>query len=314
MAFDAYAAEAYARATYYYHADMDVSPCYTVFMRHHRLNNNIANRIAFALYCIAARIDGASYPFVAHVNDGVVHDVAANHAICYANGVDAGDIINLAANNDLMHNYQGFSGIDARELFHFIEHGGKWLVELCGARVIRDLSQDNVENYFLMCSMAVDPTDMLMRVITHIARTSANDLSNDNIRGQLRRSAWGLYRLSVTSIGNCFNLFRSSYGNVVTARVFANVAYLEAAFATPWDQAVAARVIKGDIGIIAMGLEVAGIFPRGWVSGDRELRSMGMAQRGRLQALFRRLIALISNTAVIEQALDINGALAAAGY
>jgi hypothetical protein len=313
MAFAAYFNVPRIPAGAYYVVDFVTTQHIQLFFRGNRLNNTVSDRLAFAFYVCAHNLEPVLFPYVDHADDGTIHDVAAIRAPAYSHNNAAAGIHDINPLADLGHDYEGFNGAMIREVAYFIDQGTTWMMQLSGAEAHKHITMDNVKNYFLNIEMHVNSSEMLMRIIRHIARTRRAALMVPNVRINLTADRWGRYRLAVSSLGSCYTTYTATYPALVVGRTLTTQAALVNIVAAPWDQALIPLVSGNDITVIAIGLDVAGVFPRGWVSGDKALRNANLAVRTRLVALFRRVIALTSNTTNIENAVSLDAALTAAG-
>jgi len=237
---------------------------------------------------------------------------AANHAVCYAS--DNATLNNVADDNTLNHNYLGVTGGNGRMINHVMENGHRWLFDLCVAASRYRLQPANIRTYFAMQHIIIDDSGALRDTIYFI--TSRHHGVFIGAVNAINDIEWGRYRLSISSIGSCFERAVTAYSQPVMTRVLGAVQYniCDAYRQAPWDNALLAQITEASIGIIAVSLDAGRTLPNGWISGNRALREMPRVTNMRLTRLFTRISDLQAATANIDNAQTVENALIAAGF
>lgn len=286
------------------------------FFNLNNLPNMESTRMAYCFYRLAENMNAGTVTVVAQPLAGGIAAQAVDAHVYYA--IDNANNGPVTAIVDLAHNYLNFSGSHARTIHHYMANGIRWMVDLCIAAAHGGISTSNIVSYFRMGSIEVnmDESIVLRDTIMYISAMRAADLTTNAARALVTDTRWGTYRLNVSSLPTCYINFCGAYTDAVALRILGqvNITALNNFRAAPWDEMLAAQVPQIAVGVIAVGLDAARLFPNGWISGTNAMRALPRATVMRLTSLFNRIIMLQANTTNIDAAVDINTALHAAGY
>lgn len=310
--FAAYSAALTNRATAFVIQPHVVTTVYTGFLFDNNLPNLESTRLTFAFYHLSNAMQANTTLVVDRIDANGVIARTAGQPLSIAS--DNANVVNITADTGTAVNYLGVTGSQARQIHHYTTNGHRWLFDLCVAAARHRLQPANIRTYFAMQHITIDDSGTLRDCIYFI--TSRHSAVFIGAYAALQDIEWGRYRLSISSLGSCFERAVMSYGNVVMTRVLGVAQYnaCEAVRLAPWDPLLVTAVTEVSMGAIAVALDSGRVLPQGWISGARALREMPRVVSLRLNRLFTRITELQAATADIDNALDVNAALTAAGY
>jgi len=286
--------------------------CYNSFIANNNLTNNRTSRLFFGIYMNLVNNGFPGVVCLPSDEEEGIPAVGADDPFCIFLGAEQVTPIDEDIPGGLDH--EGTTSENGQEIYEVSIRCPGWIVELGVCHHVKRMNINNVTSFFRSVNHDTTIQNSFLQLLDFLVSRLPDLFRHDQAITQTRRTQWGVYHTSYSSIGTLYLSFKTSYPTVYQGILSEVVCQSLENYARNSHLGNLHRALTTEtLAKIGIGLRAANGLPNQVYSIERAIGLIAPTIRTAWQVAFVRLLDLHGNLDQIRAGANDNEVLDRAG-